>query len=143
MQKNENAENPAKGKKFQQQLGVALEKYYGVEFRMEHRIAIENPPKEHKFDLVSANARYVAECKNFSWTKVGNVPSAKMGFCNQAVFYLSFLPRNVRKLLVLRKAEHPRRKETLATYYKRIYKHLLGGVLVMEFSPNSNRLDEI
>ncbi|MBR3621310.1 MAG: hypothetical protein IKN56_07345, partial [Clostridia bacterium] len=70
---------------------------------MEKKIAIGYYPeelKEHKFDLVSADGSIAVECKRYTWTETGNVPSAKMGFCNEAAFYLSFLPDNVDKYIV-------------------------------------------
>lgn len=138
-----NAANPARGRLFRDQARKALTKHYGIEFLIEHPVAIGNPPKEHRFDLASVDSRYVAECKNYSWTETGNIPSAKMAFCNEAVFYLSHVPRDVRKLLIMRKDTHPKRRETLAQYYKRINQHLLNEVAVIEFDPNSGKLTEI
>jgi hypothetical protein len=139
----DNRENPAKGRSFQEQVRQALVERYGVEFVKEHPIRIGNPPKDHKFDLVSVDSRYVVECKAISWTETGNIPSAKMAFCNQAVFYLSLVPRNKKRLLVILKATHPRKQETLAQYYKRINQHLLNNIVVVEFDPESGKLADM
>ncbi|MBA7572720.1 hypothetical protein ES708_14505 [subsurface metagenome] len=139
----DNKENPAKGRQFQEQVRHALTKRHGVEFIKEHPLPIGNPPKNHKFDLASTDSKYIVECKAISWTETGKVPSAKMAFCNQAVFYLSHLPRNKRKLLVILRNTHPTKQETLAQYYKRTNQHLLNDVIVTEFDPKSGKLTEV
>ncbi len=75
---------------------------------MDAPIPIGRPAKGHRFDLVSEDGRYVGECKNYSWTEGGNVPSAKMGFINEAVFYLSWLPKSASRFVVMRR-DGPRR----------------------------------
>ena len=139
----DNRQNPAKGRLFQEQVRQALTRHYGVEFFKEYPIKIGNPAKDHKFDLVSADSKYVVECKAISWTETGNVPSAKMAFCNQAVFYLSHVPSAKKKILIIKRDEHPTRRETLAQYYKRINQHLLNDIIVAEFDPKSRKLTEI
>lgn len=128
----ENSLNPSKGRQFQEKAAELFSGRFQVEFWLDHPIAIGNPPKDHRFDLVSPDLRYVGECKNYSWTKSGNVPSAKMGFVNEAVFYLSFLPRDTFRFVVMRRDIHQKRGETLADYYWRTYRHLLQGVLIFE-----------
>ena len=61
-----------------------LTKHYGVNFRLDFQIPIGKPPKDHKFDLVSEDEEIIGECKNYSWTETGNIPSAKMEFTNEA-----------------------------------------------------------
>jgi len=85
----------------------------------------------------------MGECKNYSWTETGNIPSAKMGFVNEAVFYLSFLPPEIVRFVVMWKDTHPRRRESLADYYYRTYHHLLNGVLILEVDMGSGKLREI
>jgi len=124
--------NTAKGREFQRRAAAMLERYFRVGFRTEHRVAIGDPPKEHRFDLVSDDLQYVGECKNYSWTEGGNVPSAKMGFINEAVFYLSYLPRETRRFVVMRRDVDTRHGESLAEYYYRMNRHLLNGVFIVE-----------
>ncbi len=138
-----NISNVEKGRRFRDKVCQALSKHYGVEFIKEQTKLIGNPPKEHKFDLVSENNQYVAECKSISWTITGGNPNAKITSCNEAVSDLSYLPSNTKKLLVIRQDMHPRRQETLAQYYKRLHKNRLGEVIVLEFDPKSGRLAEI
>ena len=74
------------------------------------------------------------------WTDAGNIPSAKLKGLNEAVFYISFLPAETEKLLVMAYATHPKRSETLAEYYYRTNCHLLGDVKVVEFNVATNTM---
>lgn len=127
-----NSENTAKGRIFQQTAAKILTSYFEVTFYTEYSVAIGNPPKNHKFDLVSENLKYVGESKNYCWTEGGNIPSAKMGFLNEAVFYLQHLPKETRRFVVMRRDIHPKRNESLAKYYFRINQHLLNEVFIIE-----------
>lgn len=140
---NENSLNPGKGKFFQEKAAEILSEHFKIGFDIDYPIEIGEPPKAHKFDLVSVDRRYFGECKNYSWTKTGNVPSAKMGFTNEAVFYLSFLPRDKLRFVVMRKATHLKRTETLAEYYFRTYRHLLQGVRIFEIDLDNESVKEI
>ena len=140
--------NTGKGKNFQSIAAEVLGYHFQVKFQTEHPIPIGNPPKNHKFDLVSDNGKYVGECKNYSWTEGGNVPSAKMGFINEAVFYLQHLPSDKYRFVVLRRDIDNKHTETLADYYYRTNKHLLNGVFVIEIdvltkllSPKGDRFE--
>ena len=135
--------NPERGRTFQKRASDVLSQHFGVEFHIDYPIAIGTPPKKHKFDLVSIEQRYVGECKNYSWTESGNIPSAKMGFVNEAVFYLLHLPRGVHRFVVMRRDTHPKHSETLAEYYYRIYSHLLDDVFVIELDAETGDLKEL
>jgi len=129
---NTNRENPKVGKAFQELVCCNLEKYFDIPFRLEVAIPIGSPPKLHKFDCVSEDGKIVAECKCYTWTDTGNVPSAKMMGMNEAVFYMSYLPDDVVKILCIKKAIHTKKVETLAEYYCRIDGHLLNNIKVFE-----------
>ena len=60
------------------------------------------------------------------------VPSAKMGFVNEAVFCLSLI-RSSTTYIVMKKAVHKRRDETLAEYYYRTNRHLPGSTKLSEY----------
>jgi hypothetical protein len=137
---NTNSENPRVGKTFQIAVQHWFEETLHMPFKMEQKIAIGNPAKLHSFDIASLDGNIVIECKCYTWTESGNVPSAKMGFTNEAAFYLSFLPKETDKAIVMLKATHPRRSETLAEYYFRTNRHLLGNIKVCEFDPNIGTL---
>lgn len=138
-----NSMNTGIGRDFQIQTAKILKDFYKVQFQLEHSIPIGNPPKEHRFDIVSIDRLYVGECKNFSWTETGNVPSAKMGFINQAVFYLQFLSNNMNRFVVMRRDVHPRRGESLADYYFRTYRHLLNDIYILEIDLTSNTIRKL
>lgn len=127
-----NSMNTGKGREFQRKAVEILSRHFGITFQMEYPVPIGNPPKEHKFDLVSVDLQYVGESKNYSWTETGNVPSAKLGFINEAVFYLQHLPTEKKRFVVLRKDVHARHRESIAEYYYRTNKHLLNGIFIIE-----------
>ena len=54
-----------------------------------------------------------------------------------AAFYLTFLADEVDKSIVMLRATHPKRTETLAEYYFRTNRHLLGKIKILEFDPNT------
>ena len=129
---NTNSENPKVGKEFEKFACKTLEKYFGCPFEIGVKLPIGNPPKLHEFDCASDDRRIVAECKCYTWTDTGNVPSAKLMGMNEAVFYMSYLPSDTKKVLVLKKAVHARKNETLAEYYYRINNHLLEQITLIE-----------
>ena len=131
---NSNSDNPHVGRGFQAMAQRILSEICHTEFEPEASIPIGDPPKGHKFDLVSRDKSIVVECKCYTWTDSGNVPSAKLMGLDEAVFYFSFLPAETKKILCMKKAVFPGRAETLAEYYVRIHGHLLKDVSVWEIS---------
>ena len=130
---NKNSENPKVGKAFQIAVKEWFEEAYTIPFELERKIAIGRPAKLHSFDISSLKENIVIECKCYTWTETGNIPSAKMGFVNEAAFYLSFLPSDTERVIVMLRAEHAKRNETLAEYYFRTNRHLLGRIKIYEF----------
>lgn len=126
-----NNQNPKRGRDFEEKASQALQKKYGQKFAKK-AVNIGNPPKLHNFDLVSEDDNIIVECKNYSYTETGNIPSAKMAFLNEAVLYLSHASRDAKKIIILRKDWHSKKGESLADYYKRTYSHLLNGIMIME-----------
>lgn len=141
-----NSDNPKKGAEFQRQVQHWFAMNYGVPFELEVPIPIGSKQidprdfKEHKFDLANEDRTIVIECKRYTWTETGNVPSAKMGFTNEAAFYLSLLNETKEKYIVMLKSNTSKRSETLAEYYHRTNKHLLGDIVIAEYDPG---LDEM
>lgn len=135
-----NSDNPRNGAVFQRQVLEWFQEHYQKEFELEKKIAIGNPPKDHKFDIVDKDDTIAIECKRYTWTETGNIPSAKMGFTNEAAFYLTFLPDSYEKYIVMLKSNYPKRTESLAEYYYRTNRHLLGKIKVAEFCPETNEL---
>ena len=109
-----------------------VSEYFKQEFNPQIGLFIGRPSKKHKFDFVSSNNSIVIECKCYSYTSTGNIPSAKISGLNEAVFYLSFLPSDTEKYLAIKKSYRNRNQETLAEYYLRTYRHLLGDVKIIE-----------
>ena len=131
---NKNSENPIVGKQFQEYVKIVLEKKFNVDFNQEVAIPIGQPPRDHRFDLVNKDQTVVAECKCYTWTDSGNVPSAKLMGLDEALFYFSFLPKETKKLLCMKKSTTPDKSESLAEYYIRVHGHLLRDVEVCEIS---------
>ena len=84
---NSNSENPRVGRLFQIQVQQWFQAVRKEMHQLEVPIAIENPAKLHKFDLVDSSRKTVVECKCYTWTETGNIPSAKMRSVNEAAFY--------------------------------------------------------
>lgn len=135
-----NSDNPRNGAVFQDQVKNWFQKQFGPEFKLEEKIPIGNPAKNHKFDIVNPSKRIVIECKRYTWTETGNVPSAKMGFVNEAAFFLSFLPDSYEKYIVMLRSHHEKRNESLAEYYYRRNRHLIGKTKVAEYDPARDEL---
>ena len=131
---NTNSENPYVGRKFQEKVQSLLEDKFQTSFNQEVAIPIGNPPKQHKYDLANEDHSIVAECKCYTWTDSGNVPSAKLMGLDEAAFYFGFLPSDTIKILCMKCAKHVGKSETLAEFYFRIHGHLLKDVIVYEVS---------
>lgn len=142
VESNSNKDNPKRGKEFQLLAGEVLGKYFGTTFEQEVPFPIGEPAKNHKFDCYSQEKSIVLECKCYVWTSGKNTPQGKKSTLNETAFYLSFLPENIRKYIVMKKSVHPTNKETFAEYYKRIDGHLLRDIHILEIDDN-NQVREI
>jgi len=132
--------NVERGRRFQDEARTVFEKALGVSFNSEVAIAVGQPPKAHKFDLVSSDRQWFVECKNLAWRESGGVPQAKMTSLGEAAATLRMLPSDFKKVLCVRRATHPKRKETLGEYYVRLQRHLLADVALAEIDPNSQSI---
>ena len=130
--------NKNKGDAFRDFAKPILERELNTELEPEQKIDIGNPMIKHAFDLANQDRSVVIECKNYTWTKAGNVPSAKISTLNEAVLYFSFLDCNVQKILCLMESKDPKRTETLAEYYVNNYGHLLRDVIVYEIAEDGS-----
>ncbi len=131
---NLNSENTRVGRNFQEFVQRVLGEKYNTYFELEAAIAIGSPAKDHRFDLANTDRSIVAECKCYTWTDSGNVPSAKLMGLDEAVFYFDFLPVGTQKILCMKESVYKGKTETLADYYVRVHGHLLGDVSVFEIS---------
>jgi hypothetical protein len=143
-----NSEHTTWGTKFEIAVMERFEKKYKKKFSREKHIStfqIGDPSKAHRFDVVSEDRTVVIECKCITWTESGKIPSGKIKSVNEAVFYLSFITDDtvVDKFVVIKKSEHDMRGETLAEYYHRINRHLLGSTRVLEYNDVLDVMREI
>ena len=132
-----NADNAGNGAKFQKAVQEYFIRRYGPGFILETKLKIGDPEKDHKFDIVNSELGIVIECKRYTWTEAGNVPSAKIRTLNEAVLFLRLLEGDYEKYIVMLKAHHPKKKESLAAYYCRTYNHLLGDIHLAEYDPKN------
>lgn len=134
--------NPERGRAFRDVARPILERTLGVRFSPEVSLPVGRPPKDHKFDLVSADRTWILECKNLAWRENGGVPQAKITSISEAVAGLmQYAHQPCRRALVLSRATHPRRRETLAEYYVRLHAHnLAAAVGVAEIDTTSGLL---
>ena len=124
--------NSGKGTLFEDEAEKALLDAYGYRFNREVGIGIGEPPKRHRFDLVDPTTNTVVECKAFTWTVSGNMPSAKITTAREALFYLQWLPDDWTKVLAMARSLRTGHGESLAEYFVRLNSHLLGDVAVVE-----------
>ena len=88
-------------------------------------VGIGEAKKPHSFDLGCTDLKVIVECKSHTWTKGGNVPSAKLTCWNEAMYYFLAAPEDYRKIFFVLKDFSTKRNETLAEYYLRTYSHLV------------------
>ncbi len=127
-----NSDNPRIGREFQERTCQIMAEYFHQNFELEVPVDIGYPPKQHRFDCVSQDQSIVVECKCYTWTNTGNVPSAKLMGLNEAVFYMNYLPKETIKIIAMKKSRFPGKTETLADYYHRIDGHLLQNIHLAE-----------
>ena len=68
---NSNSDNPKVGKDFQRKVLSIAQKTFNMPFDEEKVVPVGNPPKEHKFDVVSADGDIIIECKRSEERRVG------------------------------------------------------------------------
>ena len=129
-----NSENPSAGKAFQNKVQAKAQESFGKHFIQECPVLIGNPPKEHRFDLVSEDHLIIIECKSYTWTKSWNVPSAKLAALDEAILYMRcIIPSCIaRKIIIMERSFNKITGETLAEYFVRRKGHLLADIEVME-----------
>ncbi|TCV86664.1 hypothetical protein [Sulfurirhabdus autotrophica] len=89
------------------------------------KIGISLKKKNHCFDLGSASQKIIIECKSHRWTAGGKVPSAKMTKWNEAMLYFHLSPKDFKKVFFTLHDKRQTTGETLVSYYKRTYFHLI------------------
>lgn len=128
---NTNSENPKVGRTFEERTRQIAEKVFGVTFT-EIPVDIGNPSIPHKFDLVSPDESVIIECKCYTWTDGGNVPSAKIATLDEAVLYMRSIRHPARKIIAMKYSRNGKRSQTLAEYFCQNKGHLLEDISVWE-----------
>ena len=100
------------------QKGISLQKGHSVQIGVSSK-------KDRKFDLGSDDPPVLVECKSHTWTRGGNVPSAKITVWNEAMYLFLLTPQRFQKVLFVLRDFNERRSESLAEYYVRNYSHLI------------------
>ena len=110
-----------------------------LELNVKIDVGISNIKKPHAFDLGSKSKNVLVECKSHKWTSGSNVPSAKLTVWNEAMYYFITAPEHYRKIMFVLRDYSDKRKETLAEYYIRTYKHLIpSSVEIWEYDESTN-----
>ncbi len=135
---NKNSENPKVGKDFENRTLEWAKLHFDCDFDLEKPVEIGNPPKPHKFDLVSKDESIVIECKCHTWTEGGNVPSAKLAILDEAILYMRSISHPAKKIIAMRMAWSEKRKMTLAEYFCEKKGHLLGDIAVWELDDHGD-----
>lgn len=104
-------------------------------------IGCNNKRKPRKWDLGSSEGKIIIECKSHTWTKTGNVPSAKLTTWDQAMYFMHLAPISYRKIFACLRNERPYKSESLAEYYVRLKSHLVpSDVEIWEFCEKSGNV---
>jgi hypothetical protein len=119
----------------------------GLELEQSLKVAVGvgRITKDHAFDLGCNNKKILVECKSHKWTSPNdNVPSAKMTVWNEAMYYFLAAPAGYRKIMFVLLDYSEKRKETLAEYYIRTYRHLIpNDVELWEYDEDKNMATQI
>ncbi len=132
---NSNSENPSVGKNFENLVKRWAESYFGQIF-YEKSIGIGNPQTGHKFDLVSLDEKVIIECKCYTWTETGNVPSAKIATLDEAVLYLRSINYPAQKIIAMKHDCSIKNGKPLADYFNEKKGHLLEDISIIELDDN-------
>ena len=131
------ASNSHVGREFELEAQRYFLQERGVDLRRPYRVPVgfsNEEKKDRGFDLGSDKPPVLVECKSHTWTKSGNVPSAKITVWNEAMFFFSLAPERYSKVLFVLRHFNDERGETLAEYYVRNHGHLIpDGVEVLEY----------
>lgn len=133
--------NTKKGILFELIVKRLLEEKYNCDLLEQEPIKIGfNTLKEHKYDLT--NSEMVVECKDYSWTKGNNIPSAKISHLREVMLYFSVTSNEYRKLLVLNRSIRTLNNESLGEYFIRLNNAFIpSNVEIWEV--NENKLVKI
>ncbi|WP_271612413.1 ATP-binding protein [Bradyrhizobium sp. CCBAU 21362] len=126
--------NTEAGREFEEAAHIFFETA-GIKLERGFSVPVGYKVKKSKmFDLGSAEPPILVECKSYTWTEIGNSPSAKIRGMNEAMLLFSVAPPEYQKILLILKHKHQRSGVTLASHYIKNQGHLIGpGVEIWEF----------
>jgi hypothetical protein len=107
---------------------VAMEYFAKQKIALTSRFSVDiglDRKKPHCFDLGTREPKIIVECKSHKWTTGSNVPSAKLTVWNEAMYYFHLSPGEYRKILFVLHDKRAPNGESLLSYYKRTYYHLI------------------
>ena len=112
----------------------------GISLQRGHSVRIGVSSKKHRqFDLGSDDPPVLVECKSHTWTRSGNVPSAKMTVWNEAMYLFLLAPKRFQKVLFVLRDFNEGRGESLAEYYARNNSHLIpDSVEIWEYDASNS-----
>ena len=121
-----------------------LSKGISLDLSVKIPVGIEGLKKDHAFDLGCLSQKIIVECKSHKWTAGGNVPSAKLTVWNEAMYYFLASPKELRKIMFVLHDYSDKRRETLAQYYLRTYRHLVpNGVEFWEYNEQNSEAKRV
>lgn len=127
---------------------VALEFFAKKNITLSRKFPVElgvsKTKKVHCFDLGTETAKIIVECKSHRWTAGARVPSAKMAVWNEAMYYFHLAPYDYRKVFFVLYDCRKERGESLLSYYKRTYLHMIpDGVEFLEWDVASGDIVKV
>lgn len=100
--------------------------------------------KEKRFDLGAANPAILVECKSHTWTRGGNVPSAKIAVWNETMYYFHLAPKGFRKVLFVQREINERNGKSLGEYYVKHHGHLIPeDVEILEYDQDRDEVIKV
>ena len=142
-QRKGSASNAHAGSEFEIQAKLILELKLGFDLveQLPVQIGLAHTKKLHRFDLGSEANKTIIECKSHTWTKSGNIPSAKITAWREAMLYFISADNEYRKILFTQRSNRKLNKETLAEYFIRLNKHIIPKeVEIWEFDTTTNTI---
>lgn len=104
-------------------------------------LGVHRNKKRHNFDLGSTDPKIIIECKSHRWTAGSKVPSAKMTTWNEVMLYFHIAPKDFKKVFFALHDKRQTTRETLVSYYKRTYYHLIPkDVEFLEFDESTGEI---
>lgn len=93
-----------------------LNQYFQMRFKKDCFL-IGDPPKNYFYDMVSENRQIVVCIVGFSWLSDFTRYKSIIAGITEALFHLSYLPEEIKKILILKKRRYGKGTETLGKHF--------------------------